>query len=74
MKPPIPPLTCPEIDRAIEIADTMHNMRNDSDLSLEMWNHYHIIIIAQLELIRDANDELRRASKYWYNKAKKKQK
>ena len=51
----------------------MHDVRDDADyINHVMWDHYHKILLDELELIRDSNDQLRVASKYWYDKAKKK--
>lgn len=70
-KPPIPPLTCPNIDRVIELVETLIHHYRDESFSEELVKCNETIILQELELIRQANNELRRASKYWYDKRKK---
>ena len=70
-KPPIPPLTCPNIDRVIELVETLVHYYHDESFSTELVKCNEAIILQELELIRQSNNELRRASKYWYDKRKK---
>ena len=70
-KPPIPPLTCPNIDRVIELVETLVHYYHDESFSTELVKCNEAIILQELELIRQSNNELRRASKYWYDKRKR---
>ena len=70
-KKPIPPLTCPHIDRVSELLDSIINVAKDKDTSVEILAKYRDIANAELEFIRQSNDELRLASVYWYKKAKR---
>ena len=65
-KPPIPPLTCPIVDHVIELVDQLDN----TEYSSNMRKVINDAIRAELEIIRQANDELRHASKYWYGRRK----
>ena len=70
-KKPIPPLTCNHIDRVQELVSSLYNMSQDPDVSKNILKLYVGIINEELEFIRQSNDELRIASKYWYDKAKR---
>ena len=78
-KKPIPPLTCPHIDRVSELVssiidtntDGYEDMTEDITISRDILERYVDIINAELEFIRQSNDELRIASVYWYKKANK---
>ena len=71
---PIPPLTCPHIDRVIELTDSIINLAKDDDISEDVMRGYKTIIDAELEFTRTSNDELRVASKHWYTEYKKRAK
>ena len=61
----------PHIDRVSEILDSIINVAKDKDTSVEILAKYRDIANAELEFIRQSNDELRLASVYWYKKAKR---
>ncbi len=69
-KKPIPPLTCPHIDRVSELVDSIVNAVTDDDISTDILDRYKDVINSELEFIRQSNDELREGSKYWYKKYK----
>ena len=71
---PIPPLTCPHIDRVIELVESMLNLSKEPETSLEILEKYKDIIGTEMELIRTSNDELRESGKYWYEQSKTKRK
>jgi len=71
-KKPIPPLTCPHIDRVSDLVSSIINTNEDGMTSRDILERYVDIINAELEFIRQSNDELRIASVYWYKKANKK--
>ena len=71
---PIPPLTCPHIDRVIEVLHAMTNLAKEPGTSEEILELYSKIAEAELEFIRASNDELRLASKHWYDEYKKRAK
>jgi len=73
IKKPIPPLTCNHIDRVQELVLSLHHMSQDEDVSDDILELYVKIIIDELEIIRKSNDELRIASKFWYDKFRRKQ-
>ena len=73
-KLPIPPLTCPHIDRVLELTESIVNLIQDDDISEDVMQGYKNIINAEMEFIRTANDELRIASKHWYDEYKKRAK
>ena len=73
-KLPIPPLTCPHIDRVIELADSMVNLVQNENISEDVMLGYKNIIGAEMEFIRTSTDELRVASKHWYDEYKKRAK
>ena len=68
IKKPIPPLTCNHIDRVQELIGSLVNMSRDDDISDDILEIYVKIINEELEFIRKSNDELRVASKFWYDK------
>lgn len=70
-KPPIPPLSCPHIDRVIELTEFLYSHRNDENLSDSLFETTKSLILCELEFIREINDELRTASKFWYDKRSK---
>ena len=70
-KKPIPPLTCPHIDRVSDLVSSIINTNEDGMTSRDILERYVDIINAELEFIRQSNDELRIASVYWYKKANK---
>jgi len=70
IKKPIPPLTCSHIDRIEELISSIINLSTDPEISRNILGLYKDIIIAELELVRLSNDELRIASAHWYKKAK----
>ena len=53
-KPPIPPSTCPIVDHVIELVDQLDN----TEYSSNMRKLINDAIRAELEIIRQANDEL----------------
>ena len=62
--PSVPGNTCPSIDYVQEIINQIAN-RGDT------WAGKQAIVITELlEYVRDANFELRKSSKYWYDKYK----
>ena len=64
--PDIPPITCPYIDfvlNYIENEEFSGNSKGD--------NQRKQLIIDTLEYIREANDTLRKSSKFWYDEYKK---
>ena len=67
IKPNIPPDSCDHIDR---IGDLAENMSTESDADITQG--YNEIIKQELELVRTINTQLRRASKFWYDKYNKK--
>jgi len=67
VRPNIPPDSCAHIDRVIELAD-----RLSEEFNSDMCIGYNNVIKEELELIRIINTQLREASKYWYDKRKKK--
>ncbi len=69
-KPPIPPLTCNHIDRIIELVDSMSNLAKDADCDQQMIEMFRDVVRAECELVREANDQLRSSSKYWYDRRK----
>jgi hypothetical protein len=71
-KKPVPPLTCPHIDRVSDLVSSIINTNEDGMTSRDILERYVDIINAELEFIRQSNDELRIASVYWYRKANKK--
>jgi len=71
-KKPIPPFTCPHIDRVSDLVSSIINTNEDRMTSRDILERYVDIINAELEFIRQSNDELRIASVYWYKKANKK--
>ena len=73
-KKPIPPLTCPHIDRVLEVIESIVNLSKDPETSEEILLKYKNIIEAEMEFIRTSNDELRVASKHWYDEYKKRAK
>ena len=74
MKKPIPPLTCSHIDRVQELVASIANIAGDENTSSIILDKYKDIINAELEFIRQSNDELRLASLHWYRKAKREKK
>jgi hypothetical protein len=70
-KKPIPPLTCPHIDRVVDLVSSIIDTNEDITISRDILERYVDIINAELEFIRQSNDELRIASVYWYKKANK---
>lgn len=64
VKPPIPPNTCPHIDRVIELIDEIEDNINDKELVERSFE----IMKAELEYIRRANELLRASSYHWYKK------
>ena len=64
-------LSCPNIDRVIELVETLVHYYHDESFSTELVKCNEAIILQELELIRQSNNELRRASKYWYDKRKR---
>jgi len=71
---PIPPLTCDHIDRTIELVREVREMAKQCSIGLGVSDNiidlYVSVIEAELEVIRQSNDELRVASKFWYDKLK----
>jgi hypothetical protein len=63
-KPPIPPNTCPHIDRVIELIDEIEENIGDKELVERSFE----IMKAELEYIRRANELLRESSYHWYKK------
>ena len=62
--PNVPGDTCPSIDYVQEIIDQIANRGDD-------WADKQAAVITDLlEYVRDANFELRKSSKYWYDKYK----
>ena len=62
--PNVPGDTCPSIDYVQEIIEQI-SARSD-----EWGGKQSVVIIDLLEYVRDANYELRKSSKYWYDKYK----
>ena len=69
-KQPIPPLTCPHINRVIELVEEIVNLSKDPEISEDILEKYKDIITAQMEFIRTSNEELRETGKYWYEQSK----
>ena len=67
VKPNIPPDSCEHIDRVMELAENLVSEKN-----LDIRTGYSKIIEEELELIRTINIQLREASKFWYDKYKRK--
>ena len=62
--PAVPGNTCPSIDYVQEIIDQIANRGDD-------WAEKQAGVITDLlEYVREANEELRNSSKYWYDKYK----
>ena len=62
--PNVPGFTCPSINYAQEIIDQIANRGDD-------WAIKQASVITDLlEYVREANEELRNSSKYWYDKYK----
>ena len=62
--PAVPGNTCPSIDYVQEIIDQIANRGDD-------WAGKQAVVISDLlEYVREANEELRNSSKYWYDKYK----
>ena len=62
--PNVPGDTCPSINYVQEIIDQIANRGDD-------WADKQAIVINDLlEYVREANEELRNSSKYWYDKYK----
>ena len=51
-KKPIPPLTCPHIDRVLEVIESIVNLSKDPETSEEILLKYKNIIEAEMEFIR----------------------
>lgn len=66
-KPSIPPESCEHIDRILELVTTLSTEKNE-----KISERYIDIIEQELEMIRSINIQLRYASKFWYNKYKRK--
>jgi hypothetical protein len=62
-KPPIPPITCPHIDRVMDLIDDILELKDNKSLLENQID----IIKAELEFIRTSNDQLRIASKHWHD-------
>ena len=62
--PNVPGDTCPSINYVQEIIEQI-SARSD-----EWGGKQSVVIIDLLEYVRDANYELRKSSKYWYDKYK----
>ena len=62
--PDVPGDTCPSINYVQEIIEQI-SARSD-----EWGGKQSVVIIDLLEYVRDANYELRKSSKYWYDKYK----
>ena len=69
---PVPPLTCPHIDRVIELVESIINLSKEPETSSDILERYKDIIVTEMELIRTSNDELRESGKYWYEQSKTK--
>lgn len=63
--PDIPPNTCPYIDFVLNFVE------NEPLGTSKIDEQRKALIIDTLEYIREANDSLRRSSKYWYDEYKK---
>ena len=62
--PKVPGITCPSIDYVQELLDQIADRGDD-------WSEKQAGYINDLlEYVRDANFELRKSSKYWYDKYK----
>jgi hypothetical protein len=66
-KPNIPPESCEHVDRILELVTTLSTEKNE-----EISERYIDIIEQELEMIRLINIQLRYASKFWYDKRKRK--
>ena len=64
--PDIPPITCPYIDFVLNYIENEEFSR-DSKCDKQRKQ----LIIDTLEYIREANDTLRKSSKFWYDEYKK---
>ena len=69
-KQPIPPLTCPHINRVIELVEEIVNLSKEPETSQDILEKYKNIITTEMEFIRTSNDELRESGKYWYEQSK----
>ncbi len=69
-KQPIPPLTCPHINRVIELVEEIVNLSKEPETSQDILEKYKMIITTEMEFIRTSNDELRESGKYWYEQSK----
>lgn len=63
--PDIPPNTCPYIDFVLNFVE------NEQFGTSKIDEQRKALIVDTLEYIREANDSLRRSSKYWYDEYKK---
>lgn len=63
--PDIPPNTCPYIDFVLNFIE------NEKFGTSKIDEQRKTLIIDTLEYIREANDSLRRSSKFWYDEYKK---
>ena len=66
-KPNVPPESCPHIDRVLELVTGL-SIEEDKGIS----ERYIDIIEQELEMVRSINIQLRYASKFWYDKYKRK--
>jgi hypothetical protein len=66
IKPNIPPDSCDHIDRVIELSE---RIADETDFQIAA--AYHNVVREECELIRTINTQLRTASKFWYDKRKK---
>jgi|TARA_R110002020_G_scaffold2488_1_gene11656 hypothetical protein len=67
VKPNIPPDSCDHIDRVMELSDKLVDEEDT-----EIRTGYGNIIKEEVELMRTINTQLRIASKFWYDRHKKK--
>jgi hypothetical protein len=63
--PDIPPNTCPYIDFVLNFVE------NEKFGTSKIDEQRKTLIIDTLEYIREANDSLRKSSKFWYDEYKK---
>ena len=66
-KPNVPPESCEHIDRVLELVNGL-SIEEDKGIS----ERYVDIIEQELEMVRSINIQLRYASKFWYDKYKRK--
>jgi len=63
--PDLPPNTCPYIDFILNFVE------NEQIGGSKLDEQRYQLMVDALEYIREANDSLRRSSKYWYDEYKK---